>query len=183
MQEWQTIGRPGYLGKHRDEMFIGWTNQYGEGNWRLEWKVGKLFVGFLGVCALYEDAYFKFLGENPEVLEQLIVEASDVYDDESTNVRSVFDYMCQETGRTHIQDIAIRRVVLRMGLWFEGSELIRIRQGKGLHPLSITLSPGIVPFHRPDMIKQPELEGGWWRPGSVESFYQSNRFLQIKGGG
>jgi hypothetical protein len=39
------------------------------------------------------------------------------------------------------------------------------------------LSPGRVPFHRPDLIEKPELNG-WWEKSSVESFYQSNRLLQ-----
>ena len=76
-----------------------------------------------------------------------------------------------------IQDIAIRRCVLRRGVWFRGDKLIRIRQEKGDHQLSIILSPGRVPFHRADLIVKPEIEG-WWEPGTIEAFYQSNRMLQ-----
>lgn len=179
MDKWRTIERPGYLGKHRNEKFKEWNEKYGEGNWRLVWKVSETFVDLLGVCTLYEDAYFEFLKNNPEILQQLINEASNVYDDEPSNVNSGFDYTKQETPRTHLQDIAIRRSLIRMGLWFRGKELIRIRQEKGTHPLSMTLSPGRVPFHRPELIEKPEIER-WWHPGTVESFYQSNRFLQIK---
>jgi hypothetical protein len=179
MEIWVVVERPGYLGKYRDEKFGEWDEKYGKGNWRLVWKVGEVFVDFLGVCALYEDAYFEFLRTNPNILRQLINEASNVYDDEPSNVDSGFDYTKQETKRTHIQDIAIRRSLIRMGLWFQGKELIRIRQEKGTHALSMILSPGGVPFHRPDLIEKPELEG-WWYPGTVESFYQSNRFLQVK---
>ena len=109
----------------------------------------------------------------------MVGEASDVYDDELSNVKSEFDYTKQETPRTHIQDIAIRRSLLRLGVWFEGKELIRIRQEKGTHSLSITLSPGRVPFHRPDLIVKPEITG-WWYPETVESFYQSNKYLEAK---
>ncbi|MBI2669839.1 MAG: hypothetical protein HYX20_01690 [Candidatus Yanofskybacteria bacterium] len=179
MNEWITVERPGYLGKHRDKKNKEWSERYGGGNWRLAWKVGETFVDFFGVCALYEDAYFEFLKRNPEILNQLIAEASDVYDDEPSNVNSGFDYTKQETIRTHIQDIAIRRSVIRMGLWFRGQELIRIRQEKGTHPLSVILSPGRVPFHRPDLIEQPELEE-WWYKGTIEGFYQSNKFFQIR---
>lgn len=177
--EWIIVERPGYLGKHREERHQEWNEKYGKGNWRLVWKVGKIFVDFLGACALYEDAYMKFLRNNPKVLHTLINKASNVYDDAPSNVNSVFDYTKQESRRTHLQDIAIRRSLLRLGLWFMGKELIRIRQERGTHPLSMILSPGRVPFHRPDLIVQPEVIK-WWHPGTVESFYQSNRFLQAK---
>lgn len=173
------ISRPGYLGKKRDEIFHFWDETYGKGEWRLIWQFGEAVVDFLGACAVYEDAYFIFLNSHPDLLEQLVKEAVNVYDDSPTNVDSLFDYQVQETDRTHIQDIAIRRALVRMGKWFKGGELIRIRQEKGKHPLSIALSPGKVSFHRLELIEKPELTG-WWNPGSVESFYQSNRYLQTK---
>lgn len=179
MEEWVTVERPGYLGSHRDEKHSEWNAKYGKGNWRLAWKVGGDTVDFLGACALYEDAYCEFLKDNPHILARLITEASEVYDDEVSNVKSGFDYLKQETSRTHIQDIAIRRSLVRLGVWFRGEELIRIRQEKGTHPLSITLSPGRVPFHKPNLIEEPEIIK-WWHSKTVESFYQSNRVLQIK---
>ncbi len=179
MSEWINVERPPYLGKRREEKFKQWDDQFGQGNWRLAWKVGEISVDLLGACALYEDGYFQFLLNNPEILQQLINEASEVYDDQLSNINSGFDYLKQETDRTHLQDIAIRRSLIRMGLWFKGQQLIRIRQEQGTHPLSITLSPGRVPFHRPDLIEQPELLR-WWHPHTIESFYQSNRYLQVR---
>ena len=178
-ENWVTLKRPGYLGKKRNEKYAQWDAEYGKGNWRFVFFFGQAMLDFLGVCAIYEDAYYQFLDKKSKILEQLILEASDVWDDEESNVHSGFDYLKQETGRTHIQDIAIRRVVARMGLCFKGEEPIRIRDKDGPHPLSLILSPGQVPFHRPDKIILNQLEG-WWQPGSVESFYQSNKFLQRK---
>lgn len=179
MSIWKNIERPGYLGPLRDAKFKEWTERYGENNWRFRWKVGKVDVDQLGACALYEDGYFNFLIQNQDVLNELLAEASDVYDDARSNVDSGFNYLIQETKRTHIQDIAIRRSLVRMGEWFKGPKPIKIRDQLGTHPLSLTLSPGRVPFHRPDLIEQPELKG-WWQPGSIESFYQSNRYLQAR---
>jgi hypothetical protein len=109
----------------------------------------------------------------------LIREASEVYDTDLSNINSGFDYTAQEGPRTHIQDIAIRRVVRDEGLAFRGPAPVRIRQELGTHPLSMTLSPGRVPFHRPELIIQPQLTG-WWHPDTVEAFWQSNKILMVK---
>ena len=179
MTDWRTTERPGYLGQRRELRYSEWNARYGDGNWRLAWKIGESFADFLGACALYEDAYYAFMLRRADVTEQLVNEACEVYDDEPSNVASGFDYLKQETGRTHVQDIAIRRSILRMGIWFRGTELIRIRHKDGTHPLSMTLSPGKVPFHQPILIEEPEIKG-WWDLGSVEAFYQSNKYLQVR---
>lgn len=182
MGTWTTIERPGYLGKYRDKKRAEWDAKYGQGNWRLAWKIGETCADYLGACALYEDAYFAFMLANPDIVEQLVSEASDVFDDAPTNVGSAFDYAKQETSRTHVQDISIRRCLLRLGIWFRGKDLIQIRHDVGSHPLSMTLSPGIVRFHRPDLI-EPPLEPGrkqWYFPESTEAFYQCNKYLQTR---
>ncbi len=179
MSTWQSVERPGYLGKHRDERYQYWDQQHGLGNWRLAWQIGEHCFDIEGAIVLYEDAYWRFLSQNRLILRQLITEASDVYDDSPTNVDCGLRYFPQETDRTHLQDVAIRRCLVRFGDWFHGPELIQIRDRKSSHPLGLTLSPGQVPFHMHWLIGKPELEG-WWLPGSVESFYQSNRWLQVK---
>ena len=179
LKKWKSLERPGYSGAFRNQRIAEWNEKYGVGNWRLGWWVNGRSIDFLGVCALYEDAYYWFLNENPSIVSLLCGEASEVYDDAESNVDSGLDYTKQKTAHTHIQDIAIRRSLLRLGNWFAGDKLIQIRDEVGEHSLSITLSPGRVPFHQPNWIYQPEIEG-WWLPGSVEAFYQSNKFLQIK---
>lgn len=173
-----TIDRPGYFGSARDRKHAEYDAEHGPGNWRLAWQFGGRVIDRAGMTMLYEDAYYEFLRHRREILTALVSEARDVYDDAESNVASGLDYTVQETGRTHVQDIAIRRVVLRLGESFRGSELIQIRDSLGSHPLSMILSPGQVLFHRPDLIVEPQL--GWWARGSVESFYQSNKFLQIR---
>lgn len=177
--EWKTVGRPGYLGARREACRREWDLRYGPGGWRLVWTLDGVLLGFEEAVAAYEEAYFRFLCRCPDVLDRLLADAADVYDDAPSNVGSGLDYAAQETGRTHLQDIAIRRCVRRMGREFAGTRLIQIRDRLGEHPLSLVLSPGRVPFHRPASIERPELTG-WWEPGSVESFYQSNRLLQYR---
>lgn len=177
MKIWFVVGRPGYFGKEKSKKYAEYDKKFGPNNWGIFWKVGTNFTDFLGACKYYEDAYCIFLNSRKDVLAQLVNEASDVYDDDVSNVKSEFDYTVQETGRTHIQDIAIRNSAKRLGIQFRGRKLIQIRHDRGTHPLSMILSPGRVPFHMPEIIEQPELTG-WWNPGSVESFYQSNKFLR-----
>ncbi len=175
--KWVNVERPGYLGKNRDSRYAEWTGRYGIGKWRLAWKVDMEYVNFPRMCKYYEESYYRFLMEHEDILRELVDVASDVYDDAVSNVHSGFDYSIQETGRTHVQDIAIRNAVRRLGLRFMGNELLQIRDRKGSHALSMVLSPGRVPFYDKSIILRPELRG-WWQPGSVESFYQSNRVLQ-----
>jgi hypothetical protein len=175
--QWVDIDRPGYFGAHREAILKEYDRVHGVGCWRLVWRVNNQSFSREQMQMLYEDSYFEFLRTHPQVLEQLLSEASDVYDDSLSNVASGFDYSLQETERTHVQDIAIRRAVSRLGRVFSGSAPLRIRDADGDHPLSLTLSPGRIPFHLPHLLIKPELQG-WWLPTSVESFYQSNKVLQ-----
>jgi hypothetical protein len=50
-------------------------------------------------------------------------------------------------------------------------------QIRGLDSEAYVLNPGLVPFHRPELICQPEWESDWCQPGSVESFWQSNKVV------
>lgn len=177
--KWKTIKRPGYSGKHRDKLYKQYNKLYGKNNWRIAWVVNKKIFTREEIILLYEDVYYNFLKKHSKVLQQLVKEARDVYDDSPSNINSKLDYTKQETGRTHYQDIVIRRCVVRLGLKFRGKKLIQIRDYKGKYPLSLKLSPGRISFHMPELIKKPELTG-WWQPGSIESFYQSNKVLQVK---
>ena len=178
-EKWKPDQRPGYLGRHRVEKIEEYDTRFGPEKWEFGWKVGGVFVPFDGACSLYEDAYFNFFEKNTDITNLLINQALDVYDFDESNVNSGLNYGAQEDPRIHLQDVAIRRSLIRMGLWFEGEKLIKIRQEEGSHPLSMTLSPGRVPFHLPELIEKPELEK-WWYPGTVESFYQSNRYVMAR---
>lgn len=173
----QLLERPGYLGKRRDVYVAELNQRFGQGHWQFVWQWGTQTLDFVEACLMYEDAYYHFLVDNHLVLT-LCEQASDVYDDSPSNVASGYDYLAQETDRTHVQDIAIRRCLRRLGSDFIGDQLIQIRDSLGEHPLSMTLSPGQVPFHRPGHIVRPQLTG-WWQADSVEAFYQSNRYVAV----
>jgi hypothetical protein len=175
---WYDHGRPGYFGAHRDERHAQYDALYGPAGWRLVWKFDRATLDRPAMCQVYEDAYYFYLRSHRSILDELCAVASDVYDDAPTNVTSGVDYTLQETPRTHVQDIAIRRCLPRLGRRFDGDRLIQIRHSDGDHPLSLILSPGKVPFHAAGLIFDRPRITGWWDENSVEDFYQSNKFLQ-----
>jgi len=175
----------GYVGKHRNDEWAKRDTMFGKGNWQVAWLVDGKLLEYLEVCQLYEDAYFEYLQKRPELLEYLIKTASDVYDDDPKNVESGLDYSKRGDIRTHIQDVSIRRCIKRFGKVFEGNILLQIRDRAGSHPLSLALSPGQVPFHKPELISNPDnlteiSRDVWWLLGSVEDFYQRAKRLCLK---
>ncbi|MBP7134492.1 hypothetical protein KBA73_04720 [Patescibacteria group bacterium] len=190
LEEWQDEGRPGYLGAKRDARKRDWDEVYGAGGWTLGWRLkDNVFVDYLGACALYEDAYFAYLSAHPALVDTLVRRAANIYDVEPSDANSKLDYNMQQHGRTHIQDISIRRVLVRLGRWFEGPDLIQIRyhvhrpDKPPIDPLSVVLTPGKVPFHRLDLLETAPLEHAqepWYDLTSVEAFYQLNKHLLIK---
>jgi len=174
--KWQLIGRPGYAGKNAAARQKELARQYGPGNWRIAYKWRNSIITRQEALQLYADAYTAYLAAEPAVLDWLVNTASDVYDISPSDVDSGTDFSIQTASATHLQDIAVRIAVERLGRGFNGGDLLQIRGPKsaGRH-----LSPGVVPFHRPDDIVKPEL-GGWWKKGTIESFWQSNKYLQVR---
>jgi hypothetical protein len=115
---------------------------------------------------------------------------SDVFDNALSNMNSCFDYSIQETSGTHLQDISIRRSIMRLGKTFKGNRLLEVRSsGEGA-----SLSPSKIPFHLPLMIckgntlyqgekRDFTMDPPWWiKRGvkdSIEEFYQQNKVLEV----
>lgn len=168
--------RPGFFGEDRQVIFDRLNEWFGEGNWKIGHMVEGQFISPRKALDLYEDAYFEFFKTQPDELEWLVKNAKDVYDNSLSNIESGTNYDKQEKPDHHYQDIAIRRVLKRLGRKFEGDEYIQIR---GLLSKGYRLNPGLVPFHRLDLLLRPELSG-WWKPNSVESFYQSTKVIILE---
>ena len=173
------IERPGYLGRKRDEMHERWNKEYGKSNWTFVWNFGERQLNFLEACRIYEDAYFMDSFAREPAWVWLFQNAKDVFDDAETNTTSSLDYQKQETNRTHLQDIAIRNVGRRRDWKFSGDRLIQVR---GPESEGYIFTPGLVPFHLPKLIEQPNIAPKWAEPNSVESFYQNNRWLALVNG-
>lgn len=175
---WKIIEQqPGQAGKERDRLCETYDNTYGAGNWRIAWQWGADVVEKEVAYQIYEDGYYHDSFTRAELWGELTAAASEVFDIDVSDIDSGLDYLVQNESATHLQDIAIRRVVLRRGWQFEGDGLVQIRGRKGY--FGKLLSPGKVPFHRPELIVVPHLKG-WWDENSVEDWYQSNKVLQIR---
>ncbi|RJQ17312.1 hypothetical protein C4573_04640 [Candidatus Woesearchaeota archaeon] len=174
---WKTIARPGYFGKTRDEKLKMYDEEFGLGNWRIAWMWNEASIDYHVACTLYEDAYYADSFQRQAIWMELTHQAKDVFDIHESDIQSTLDYTIQTGTATHLQDIAIRRVVLRRGWTFSGREYVQIRGHKTYWGLQ--LSPGKIPFQVSRNIQKPNLQG-WWDENSVEDFYQSNKVLQVR---
>ncbi|MBR9680699.1 MAG: hypothetical protein GOU98_02645 [Candidatus Altiarchaeota archaeon] len=192
MTEWVLVERPGFSGKSKAKRHELWNDIYGKDNWDRIWTYGDQILDFLEICEKYEGAYLEHAKKNPEIWKELLESASDVYDNNISNINSKHDYTHQESNSTHIQDIAVRNVVKAMGLEFKGENLIRVRRHsrkdyRSKKDWGWYLSPGIVEYHEPKMIEEPSLaqqrndsgEKAWWGIWTVEDMYQSNKWLAV----
>ena len=174
--EYRRLGyfRPGSFGYTLGAISERLNSWFGPGGWKVMHRLqdGSLITESEAI-QLYEDAYYVYLQSNPEILEELLAIASDVYDTAPSNIHSGFDYTIQETASRHLQDIAIRRVVRRLDKKFRGTQLIQVR---GRHSPGWHLNPGVIPFHKRELVLHPKLTG-WWRGGSVEEFFQNTKVI------
>lgn len=183
---WRNVERPGYFGKRRDTAHARFDAQHGAGNWRIAWVIAGYPLGtpdlafdFVHACRLlYEESYFQYLKDRPDDVD-FICEFTECIDNSPTNVHSGLDYTAQEASSTHIQDIAVRNVLHKLGRSFTGerTELLVIRSADSN---GYRFGPGNVPFYRKEIITQPSRCPTWANAGSVEDFWQSNKWLQVR---
>ncbi|MBI4436353.1 MAG: hypothetical protein HY590_02930 [Candidatus Omnitrophica bacterium] len=187
--------RGGYFGGQRPEIVEQLNKWLGEDGWLIVHRIGDRFVPEEEAVRLYEEAYYVYFTENEkgkQLLEELLEVAKDVYDTDPSNVNSGTDYSIQETDARHLQDIAIRRVVQKLGKQFRGQELVQIRgkYSNGWNSKGFFLNPGMVPFHKKELMKGfleeernkrqrvPHIKG-WWKRGSIEDFLQNTKVIVL----
>jgi hypothetical protein len=167
------------MGTKRGEVIKDLNRDYGFLNWRFAWQIdNQKYVPFKEAVAIYEEAYENHLKANPNKIEYLITNASDVYDNDESNVRSGTNYYKQGKKLTHLQDISIRRVMAKLGHSFEGDTLVRVRKSRNSNQIGRSLSPKLIDFHRPEMVK--DFQKNDLKPlPSIEDFWQLNRVIQF----
>ena len=176
---WVKVNRPGYFGRRRDEIVLALDTDYGKGNWRLVWSLGEYDLEFEDACILfYEWSYYVWLVDRPEEVDN-ICSYGECIDNAMSNIQSGTDYTKQEAYSTHIQDIAVRNCLKILLRKFEGPAdnilVIRSSDSNGYK-----YGPGNIPFHTPDMIEQKSIKPKWANYGSVEDFWQSNKWIAVK---
>jgi len=184
--QWVSVERPGYFGRRRDLKISGYNARFGIGNWRIAWVVEsnpatgmeRGAFEFNDACErFYDEAYFRWLRDHPDAVET-ICQYGECMDNDISNLQSGLDYTKQESWATHIQDIAVRNALHRLGRTFNGESskilVIRSKDTNGYF-----LSPGRVSFHMPHWITSPSLAPQWAQQGSVEDFWQSNKWIQV----
>lgn len=182
MKVWKNVERPGYFGRRRDEKIEELNARHGRGDWRLRWVIeqdGRQHdCDFVPACIdFYQQSYLQYLQDKPAELAY-ICSYGEVIDNAPSNIGSGCDYSKQESWATHIQDIAIRNVLRVLGLRFRGKAhnllIIRSTDSNGFR-----FGPGNVPFMATERITQPSLKPAWANSGSVEDFWQSNKWVQV----
>lgn len=173
------INRVGRIGRSRLKMIDRNNALYGEGNWSFAFIYQGRLITQQEALQLYEDSYSRKLAVSPDLVRRMVFEASEVYDFSIENINSGLDYNLQEGPETHIQDIAVRRVLAQKGVQLKGGKPLQIR---GLNSDLHELNPGLVPFVDPDaVLDKPRIyQATWIEPGSVEDFWQNNRVLIVK---
>jgi peptidyl-tRNA hydrolase len=174
--DWAILGRPGYAGKNKKLRRKELAEKFGEDNWKIAHLVENKLLSREEALVHFENSYQDYFEKNPEMLEWLITYAEEIYDTAPSNVDSGLDYSIQETTAAHLHDIAIRRVLKKLGKEFQGNTLLQIR---GEDSEGYVLSTGLLPFYKPEVILKPELKG-WWKKKSIESYWQSNKVLAVK---
>ena len=173
------VQRVTYLGGKREQFVARMDKLFGDGNWTIGYIAGGKMLSRDEALNLYERSYVEYFKSNPEFTQRLVREARDVYDTNPSNTQSGLDWHKQEDSHSHLQDIAVRRALKTLGLSFQGEKLLQIRGKESDLP---ELNPGKVPFIAPELINQyREFLAQWVDKGSVEDFWQNNKFVLLRG--
>ena len=175
----QKMYRPGYFGRRRDEKIQQLNALYGDGKWELRWVSSEFPDGFLFKTAcimFYEHSYMEWFNLFPEELDFITTNYGECIDNAISNIQSGCDYARQEAFSTHIQDIALRNVIADSEMEFKGPKnkilVIRSSDSNG-HKYG----PGNIPFYDSTLIETPSIRPRWANAGSVEDFWQSNKYI------
>lgn len=191
-ESWKTAEHPGYLGSRRTERMDEWTENYGEGNWRLEhWETADgSRLGYNDIIQIYIEGYEKHFKEHADEAQYLITNFSYGYDQDPITKEEAFDpyALYNKPGvANQFHHVAFNKALVVVAEKdFQGSEPIQIREGKpgtpdDQQPLGWKWSPGRIPCATPEIIPQIQLKGDhWWQSGTIEDFYQRAKILEVR---
>jgi len=137
----------------------------GKGNWFWAFQVGKKLYSWELGMQLYEDAYWLHLRKNISHVKKL-VHGFNCFVNTRHDIEAGLDYKAQKKGRDakpHYADIALRRCLVRLGVWFGGKEMVEIPGSE--------LDPKNVAFHLPHLVASPDK--------NVKSWIDKNRLIVV----
>ncbi|MDO8551239.1 MAG: hypothetical protein Q7S03_00970 [bacterium] len=188
--QWQVLERPGYMGKNKDEQTEIWNQRYGEGNWKIAWRLanGQSF-DYEGIFwQIYVAGYVQYFLRHLQEARFLSANYSYSFDKDFVSRQTAFDPQAlynKEGFANQFHHVALN-IALEwfLGLSFCGKEPIQIREGKTgtpqhLWPAGWRWSPGRIPTVKADLIPENDIEG-WWQKGSIEEVYQKSKILLAK---
>lgn len=149
--------------ENRDKFISSVNKQVGKGNWYWCFKAGKRLYSWQWGMQLYEDAYYKFISSDISLVKEL-VSYSNVFEINRHDVDSKADYKHQQHSADHVQDIAIRRCLIRLGVWFKGREILDLNSSKFNHSK--------ITFHLPHLINDKKSK-------TIQSWLDNNRMIVI----
>jgi len=193
---WQTVERPGYLGKRRDAAYREWNKMFGEGNWRIgnQMANGEMYSYEDIIWKVYVPGYEKYFLEHPIEARFITDNYSYGYDKTLCTEKEAFDIYAfyNKPGVVNqFHNVAFNVALTNLGYRFEGVEPVQVREGKpgtpdSWQPAGFRWSPGRIMAVRPELTPELiELLPGqtiWWKHGSIEEQYQLSKVLQIKSG-
>ncbi|MFA6593850.1 MAG: hypothetical protein WCT16_01200 [Candidatus Buchananbacteria bacterium] len=181
--EWKTVVKPGWFGEAKNDILAGYDREYGVDNWRIRHRLGPRLLNLPEALRLYELCYeLHFLNPDTRYLwTKLFEQASEVWTELESDVKSGLDYSVQLAPAPHYEDVAIRIIMKLYGKKFSGDHLIRIR-ADSIDTIGIALSSIHIPFIFPQFIESDSHGVQWWNRhrGSLEHFWHANKELQIK---
>lgn len=168
------------------------NEDYGESNWKVGFIWKENIIDQSEALILIENSYNEYFEEHPEILAFLSEIAQDIFINSEKDIQSGLKYSLQESRGFHYADIAIRKVMENNNIKFLGEHIIKIVKDREtifntefskqieINNLSSLISPGYVPFSNYDLILESN-QKGWWKPGSIEDFWRSNKAIIAKG--
>lgn len=186
--DWHALCHPAVFGKEREAVQNYWDEWYGEGNWKIGWRLrdGQVWDFSEVFWREYVVAYALYFKKYPHFL-QAVCSHSYTYGKDLIDFSQAYDPYARSDlpgVKNQFHHVAINYAVGLVGEGFRGSEPLQVWEGKAgatinEWPKGWWLSPGRIPAVRPELMPDVYLPERCWETGSIEDFYQRTETLFI----
>ncbi|HUC38761.1 MAG TPA: hypothetical protein VL944_01375 [Candidatus Acidoferrum sp.] len=176
-RRWKVVGRAEYQDGNRAEFFKQWDSIYGKGDWRVAWGYSGRTVGFDELALIVSESYFKFLSDHLDMVQKAKDLAARLAPSEGAAQEQLLrgERDAKDPGLRALQAAALRRTLAQdFALDIDEAKAEAICRSP---ELGRALSPSTVPFHEPGRII---INPRGSEQDSIESFYRSNRVLEVE---